>query len=563
MSPTHLPPQAARPSWTESRRKFLLGIAAVPTVAALSGSHPEDPEDMAAAARLAGVDFTPEERSQAKNRLGNLRQNYLTLRQPSPPFELAPCSAFDPVPPGQSRLAATGAIPFTIRADVLMPATDTDLAFATVDELASLMRQGKVTSRRLTELALGRLAQFDPRLFCVVTLLREPALQRADELDAELAAGKDRGPLHGIPYGAKDLFGWPGAPTTFGAAPFRDHQWATTATVLQKLHDAGAVLVAKLSLGALAMGDLWHGGRTRNPYNPQQGSSGSSAGPASAVAAGLVPFAIGTETLGSIVSPCRQCGIAGLRPTFGTVSRYGAMPLSWTMDKVGPIARSAVDAALVYDCIRGADGKDPAVRDSAFAWQRSRGLEGLRLGVLQLAGWPKRDEDRAFLTWLEAQGAKLQPVTLPNARFGGMLTMLEAEAATAFDEFVRNGLAAQLPGQGEGDWPNLFRAARTIPAVEYLQASRVRSQLLVEMAAALGVIDAFVAPTHGGPTLSCTNLTGHPTYVLPVGQSAADHGRPTCLALVGKLYGEAELLSVAEAWQNATRWHLARPELTR
>lgn len=563
MPATPLPPQDPRPTSCASRRNFLLGLAAVPTVAGLPSPVPDDPDDMAAAGRLAGIDFSAEERTQAKNHLGSLRQNYQSLRQPSPPFELSPCSAFDPVPPGHTRRPATGPLPFTIRADVAMPATDSDLAFATVDEQASLLRQGKVTSRRLTELALERLAQFDPQLFCVVNLLREPALQRAAELDAELAAGKDRGPLHGIPYGAKDLLGWPGAPTTFGAAPFRDHQWATTATVLQKLHDAGAVLVAKLSLGALAMGDLWHGGRTRNPYNPAQGSSGSSAGPASAVAAGLVPFAIGTETLGSIVSPCRQCGIAGLRPTFGTVSRYGAMPLSWTMDKIGPIARSAVDAAIVYDCIRGADGKDPAVRDSAFAWQRDRGLEGLRLGVLQLDGWPKRDEDRAFLTWLEAQGVKLRPVTLPNARFGGMLTMLEAEAATAFDEFVRNGLAAQLPGQGEGDWPNLFRAARTIPAVEYLQASRVRSQLLIDMASALGEIDVFVSPTHGGPTLTCTNLTGHPTYVLPVGQSTADKGRPTSLALVGKLYGEAELLSVAEAWQNATRWHLARPELTR
>jgi Asp-tRNA(Asn)/Glu-tRNA(Gln) amidotransferase A subunit family amidase len=276
-----------------------------------------------------------------------------------------------------------------------------------------------------------------------------------------------------------------------------------------------------------------------------------------------VPFAIGTETLGSIVSPCRQCGVAGLRPTFGTVSRHGAMPLSWTMDKVGPIARTAVDAALVFDAMRGADGHDPAAVDVAFAWRPDRGLQGVRLGIVQQRNFPARDEDKAFVKWLEDQGAQLAPVTLPAAPYDALLTMLHAEAAAAFDDALRSGLLPQLPGQGEGDWPNQFRSARAIPAVEYIQASRARSSLVQAMHDAFANVDVVVAPTHGGPMLSATNLSGHPTYVLPVGASAADGGRPTVLSLVGKLYGEAEVLAVAQAWQAATQHHLARPELTR
>lgn len=555
---------ASTPSPFRTRRDFLIGLGAAPAAAAgLSSPPPDDAEDMAAMGRLAGLEFTAEQRELAGDRLKRNRGRYETLRREKIPFELPPCVAFDPIPPGTVAPAPTGPVEFSVRQDVEPPATDTDLAFATVDELAGLLRQKEVTSRQLTELALARLARFDPRLLCVVSLLRDSALARAAQADDELARGIDRGPLHGIPYGAKDLFGWPGTKTTFGAAPFAEHEWDVRATVLQKLHDAGAVLVAKLSLGALAMGDLWHGGRTRNPYDPERGSSGSSAGPCSAVAAGLVPFAIGTETLGSIVSPCRQCGIAGLRPSFGNVSRYGAMPLSWTMDKIGPIARSAVDAALVFDCIRGADGLDPAARDTAFPWRRGRGLAGLRVGVVEQRRFPEREEDVAFLGWLRESGVETVPVKLPEAPYRSMLLMLDAEAAAAFDEFLRQGLADELPGQGPGDWPNGFRASRTIPAVEYVQAARLRARLVRDMAASLADVDVLVAPTHGGSTLVATNLTGHPTYVLPVGARADRGGRPTVLGLVGRIDGEAAILAVAEAWQNETAWHLARPELTR
>jgi Asp-tRNA(Asn)/Glu-tRNA(Gln) amidotransferase A subunit family amidase len=552
------------PPRSASRRDFLLGIGALPVGVAATGFPPDDADDMAAAARLAGLDFTAEERALAKKGLAEQRSHYTAMRQQTVPFELPPCASFDPLPAGQVRAEPIPRVPFPIRPDVALPAAETDLAFLSIAELASLLRMKRVTSQQLTELYLRRLAKFDPQLFCVVNLLRDQALERAKALDAELASGRDRGPLHGIPYGAKDLFGWPGAPTTFGALPWKDHQWPVEATCLRRLHDAGAVLVAKLSLGALAMGDLWHGGRTRNPYNPEQGSSGSSAGPASAVAAGLVPFAIGTETLGSIVSPCRQCGIAGLRPTFGTVSRHGAMPLSWTMDKVGPIARTAVDAALVFDAIRGADGKDPSARDSHFAWQPGRGLKGLRIGIVQEREFPRRDDEKAFVAWLGDNGAAPVPVQLPSAPFGALLTMLHAEAATAFDDFLRQGHLGELPGQRENDWPNQFRTARTIPAVEYLRASRLRTKLCADMHATMTPFDVLVAATHGS-TLRCTNLTGHPTYVLPTGVSERDDGggRPTMVSLIGRLYGEGEVLTVAENWQNATQFHLARPALTR
>ncbi len=545
------------------RRAFLLG-AALPLAATTAAAAPrDDADDMAAAGRLADLEFDGEQRAQAMDRLARQRDGYRAIRAQPIPFELPPCAAFDPWPAAKPRPAPTGRVTFPIARDAAPPATDVDLAFATIPVLASLLRQRLVTSERLVELALARLRAFDSLLSCVVNLLGDAALARAKELDAELRNGVDRGPLHGIPYGAKDLFGWPGAPTTFGAAPWRDHVWPVEATCLRKLHDAGAVLVAKLSLGALAMGDLWHGGRTRNPWNPEQGSSGSSAGPASAVAAGLLPFALGTETLGSIVSPCRQCGVGGLRPTFGTVSRHGAMPLSWTMDKVGPIARSADCAALVFDAMRGADGRDPAAVDSAFPWQPRRGVRGLRLGVLTHRRWPSRAEDKAFLAWLEAEGGAPVPVTLPAAPYDAMLVMLHAESAAAFDAALRDGLLPQLPGQGDGDWPNQFRAARTIPAVEYLQASRARTRLLAQMDEALAGVDVLVAPTHGGPPLVATNLSGHPTYVLPVGRGDADGGRPTVLALVGRLHGEADVLAVAGAWQAATDHHLGRPAATR
>lgn len=539
-----------------TRRDFLAGIGAASALPLLH-LPPDEAEDLAALGRLCGIEFTEAERKQAAGKLKSQLQAFTALRNAEVPFELAPCMTFDPVPTGQPLPATGPGAKWQALGDVALPATDTDLAFASVDELASLLRSGKVTSRQLTELCIVRLKKFDPELHCVVTLLEEGARKAADAADAELKAGKPRGPLHGIPYGAKDLFAWPTAPTTFGAEPYREQVWQLKATVLQKLEAQGAVLVAKLSLGALAQGDLWFAERTRNPFNPERGSSGSSAGPASAVAAGLLPFAIGTETLGSIVSPCRACGTGGLRTTFGTVSRHGAMPLSWTMDKVGPIARSAVDLAMVFDCIRGADGLDPAARTAAFPWQRGRGIKDLRIGLLQ--DNQVRDDERAFVKWLEEQGCKPVPVTLPQAPYQALRLMLHAEAATAFDDLTRSGNLKQLKGQGNNDWPNDFRAARAIPAVEYLRASRIRTRLMRDMAAVMEPIDVLVSLGQN-QSLLCTNLTGHPTLVTQVG--AGENGRPNVIQLIGKLYGEAALLSVAELWQQETEWHKARPKLT-
>lgn len=540
-----------------SRRAFLLAMGAAPAAIAAPGRL-DDPSDLEAFARLVDLEFAPAEREQAKGELASLRSNYRQLRKAEFPFELPPSVRFDALLPGAAATVRSGGAVFA-PAEVPPPASDLDIAFATVPQLACWLRQGAVTSRKLTELALARLQQHDPTLHCVITLLREEALATADARDAELKAGKVRGPLHGIPYGAKDLFAWPSAPTTFGAAPYRETVWNLRATVLHKLHEAGAVLVAKLSLGALAMGDLWHGGRTRNPWNPTQGSSGSSAGSAAAVAAGLLPFALGTETLGSIVSPCRQCGVGGLRPTFGAVSRHGAMPLSWTMDKVGAIARSAHDLAFVLDAIRGADGQDPCTREFGFGFAPDRDLKGLRIGVLN-ANLLKRTEDQAFLAWLAtATGQPPREVALPNAPYDAMLLMLHAEGAAAFDQLLRAGKLGELPGQQANDWPNQFRAARTIPAVEYVQASRLRTRLQQDTAAALSGLDVIVAPTHGGPSLVCTNLTGHPALVLPIGTQAKDGGRPTVLQLIGQPFGEAAVLETAVQWQRTTQWHLQRP----
>lgn len=552
MNPTPLPPH--------SRRAFLAGL---PAGAAFASQPPGDPDDMAGLARLADLEFTAAEREQAKDRLQQQRSHYRALRATEVPFDLAPSLTFDPVPTGMPPPAAAPRATWQPRTDVALPPTDTDLAFASVDELAALLRAGKVTSRKLTELCLARLQQFDPKLLCVITLLRDEALATADRCDRELAAGTIRSPLHGVPYGAKDLFAWPSARTTFGAAPYRDHVWPLTATVLQKLHDAGAVLCAKLSLGALAMGDVWFGGRTRQPWNSERGASGSSAGSASAVAAGLLPFALGTETLGSIVSPCTQCGVGGLRPTFGTVSRHGAMPLSWTMDKVGPIARSAIDLALVFDAIAGADGKDPSARTAAFPWHRDGDDTKLRIGMLAGERMFQRPEDRAFLDWLRARGQDPRPIALPAAPYGALLTMLHAESAAAFDDLTRAGKLSQLNGQGDGDWPNQFRAARTVPAVEFLRAARLRTRLQHDMARVMADVDVLVTPTHGGPTLACTNLTGHPALVLPIGADDAAGGRPTVLTLIGGLYGEAALLHLAQTWQRQTDWHRRRPASTR
>jgi Asp-tRNA(Asn)/Glu-tRNA(Gln) amidotransferase A subunit family amidase len=538
------------------RRAFLAAFTAGAGAAVIRpAARRDDPDDLEAAARLLGLEFDEAERKLAAGRLAMQRRAFAQLREHELARATPPALRFSPQPigvppPGERGLAVAWApLP-----DVPKIESDDDLAFATVEELATLLRAGKTTATALTKLSLARLKAHDDKLLCVVTLLEDSALAAATKADAEIAAGNWRGPLHGIPFGAKDLFAAPGAPTTFGAEPFRDQVLDVEATVLARLREAGAILVAKLSLGALAMGDVWFKGMTRNPWKPEQGSSGSSAGSAAAVAAGLVPFALGTETLGSIVSPCSRCGVTGLRPTFGAISRHGAMPLSWSMDKIGPIARSAADCALVFDAIRGADGHDPEAHDAPFPWQRARPLEGLRIGLVGGLDGPR---EKAVLDALSAAGAKLQPLELPPYPYQAMLLVLYVEAAAAFDELTRNGGLAQLSAQEEGSWPNTFRSARVIPGVEYVRAQRLRTALIEDMAKVMADVDVFVAPPFGGPTLVCTNLTGHPAVVVPHG--ARDDGTRTTITFVAGCHQEHLALAVAEHWQRTTAWHRDRP----
>ncbi|HKL88666.1 MAG TPA: amidase, partial [Salinibacter sp.] len=440
---------------------------------------------------ILGLSFTEEERTLLVENLNEKLGQYEQLREHDVPNERAPAFTFDP---RRSGAEIPDSLAEEAKNDVPLPSVERpdrseDLAFASVAELAHLLRERKVTSVTLTELALDRLRRYDDKLNAVITYTEERALEAAQEADQELDAGNWRGPLHGVPYGAKDLLAVEGYETTWGATPYQDQQIDETAAVVRKLDEAGAVLVAKLSLGALAWGDVWYDGTTKNPWNLDQGSSGSSAGPAAAVSAGCVPFSIGSETLGSIVSPSTRCGVTGHRPTFGAVPRTGAMALSWSMDKLGPIARSARDCALVYDAIRGADAGDPASVDVPFSFDPSGDPASLQVGYVKAAfeeEYDGRAADRKTLQVLRDQGIELQPVELPtDLPVGTMLNTLEVEGATAFDELTRSDGIDQLVRQGENTWPNVFRTARFVPGVEFLQMNRLRVRLMERMHAVM------------------------------------------------------------------------------
>jgi Asp-tRNA(Asn)/Glu-tRNA(Gln) amidotransferase A subunit family amidase len=405
----------------------------------------------------------------------------------------------------------------------------------------------------------------DPQLLCVTSLTRERALTQARAADAEIAKGRYRGPLHGIPWGAKDLLAVKGYPTTWGTAPYRQQMLDTDATVVQRLDAAGAVLIAKLTLGELAQGDRWYGGMTRNPWKLDQGSSGSSAGPASATAAGCVGFAIGSETLGSISSPSTRCGVTGLRPSFGRVPRTGAMALSWSMDKLGPMARSVEDCALIFAALHGPDGQDQSVHAAPFNWDGDAPLRGIRVGYVQSAfdlpaerGHATKPFDDAALAVLRTLGIDLIPVEIPVAAYDAMRIILTAEAGAAFDELTRSGRVKELAQQGAGAWPNTFRTARFIPAVDYINANRVRTLAIQQWDALMQRVDVIVAPTNSGQLLA-TNLTGHPALIAPSG--FREDGTPVSLTFVGRLFGEEALLKVANAWQKATDHHVKNPGL--
>jgi len=515
-----------------------------------------------AAEEIIGLEFTDEERDSALTDLADNLESYLAMREISLDNSVAPPLLFNPIPTGAVLDTEQKPIQMGPPPTVEIPAKFDDLAFYSVRQLSELIRTRRVTSMQLTQLALSRLKEHNLQLHCVITLTEELALQQATRADEEIASGIYRGPLHGIPYGAKDLLAAKGYPTTWGAASYRDQVIETNATVINKLEEAGAVLVAKLSLGALAWGDVWFGDTTRNPWNLEQGSSGSSAGSASAVAAGLVPFAIGSETWGSIVSPSTRCGATGLRPTFGRVSRAGAMALSWSMDKLGPICRTVEDCVLVLDAIRGPDGLDQTVMNLPFNYDASVDLGSLRIGYLKadfdLDSAYMEQNQRALKT-LRDLGVNLIEIELPDLPVYPLAITLSVEAAAAFDELTRSNRDDLLVRQIKNAWPNVFRSSRFIPAVEYIQANRHRTRLINAMAQLMKEIDLYVSPSFEGDNLLLTNLTGHPCVVVPNGFD--EEGQPVSITFVGGLFDEATVAAVAWKFQQAAGFHLEHPPL--
>jgi len=533
---------------------FLLqAIAPVPSITTV---------DIAGAERLIGLQFSEAKRDSMLDGLNDQRENYSRIRRVSLPNSVVPAIQFNPIPPGTTFRQVRKHFVASGISDIPVPKNIEECAFFSIGQLGHLLKSRKITSEELTRMYLARLKKYGPKLECVVTLTEDLALKQARQADQEIAAGRYRGPLHGIPYGAKDLLATKGTRTTWGSVPYKDQVIDQDATVIQRLREAGAVLVAKLTMGELAWGDVWFGGMTRNPWNYNQGSSGSSAGSAASTAAGLVGFSIGTETYGSIVSPSTRCGTTGLRPTYGRVSRTGAMALSWSMDKIGPICRTVEDCALVFNAIYGPDGKDQTLYDLPFNYTPRIDLKRLRIGFLK-ADFDSVKEDRgnneATLAALRSLGADLKPIALPNYPIDDLGIILSAEAGAAFDDLTRSGKDDLLVRQIKDAWPNVFRLSRFIPAVEYIQANRVRSLVIHDMAELMADVDVIVAPPLTGENVLLTNLTGHPCVVLPNGFSK--EGTPTSVLFLGRLFDEATLLAVAKKFQDATEFHLKHPAL--
>jgi Asp-tRNA(Asn)/Glu-tRNA(Gln) amidotransferase A subunit family amidase len=530
------------------------------------------------AEKVIGIELTDKQEDMALPGVNRSLDSFEVVRKMEVPLDTEPAVVFHPALPGfhVKRAASKTKFRFGKHEPVQFKSVD-DLAFANVPQLAELIRTKKVSSVELTRMYLGRLKRYGPKLLCVVTLTEDLAMKQAQDADNDLKRGKYHGPLHGIPWGAKDLFATKGIKTTWGAEPFRDQMIDYDATVVERLRDAGAVLLAKLSMGALAQGPKWFGGVTRNPWAPNEdrtGSSGSSAGPASATSAGLVGFSIGTETLGSIISPSSTCGVTGLRPTYGRASRYGAMGLSWTMDKIGPIGRGVEDCAAALDAIYGPDQRDLTVGDAPFNWTADLPLSSLRVGYLKAefenSGFqPQNEQQRSLneqrnamykeaLSALEKAGVKMTPIELPKFPTQNIRYILTAEAATAFDDITRDGRVNQLSGQDNGDWPNTFRTSRFIPAVEYLRAQRARVLLMREMDKLMSEWDVFVSPAPGSASLTITNLTGQPAVCVPCGFI---NNLPRAIMFTGGLYDEASPLRVALAFEQATKWHTMHPKV--
>ena len=587
LSPFSRPPPATHHPHMHlpERRSFLAACAQIGAGSALfpgilwakvAGGADITTQTIADAEELAGVHFDAAQREMMVDALKRQQTQIEALHQVPLDNSVAPAFVFDPLPPGRTP-PGPGPLRAPVRSPVrarARPADLGELAFLPVTALSEMVRTRKITSTELTRMYLGRIAKYDPTLKAVITVTEERALRQAAAADAEIARGKYRGPLHGIPWGAKDLLAVRGYRTTWGAGPYREQTIDRDATVVQRLDAAGAVLVAKLTLGELAQGDVWFGGRTNNPWKLDQGSSGSSAGPAAATAAGLVAFAIGSETLGSISSPSTRCGVTGLRPTFGRVPRTGAMALSWTMDKLGPICRSVEDCALVLDAIHGPDGEDASAVAAEYHWDARVAPKSLRVGYVKNAFdtpatdpadatknlHPTKPFDDAALAQLRAMGVEPTPVTLPDLPYDAMRIVLTAEAAAAFDELTRSGRDRELVQQGKGDWANTFRTARFIPAVDYVNAMRARTLAIRAWDDLMSRFDVVVTPTGAANLwqLVATNLTGHPAVIVPNG--FRDDGTPVSLTFLGPLFGEGKMLALANAYQTRTGFQTRRPE---
>ncbi len=524
---------------------------------------PRITKQMAAEAEsLIGLNFSDAKRDSMLDDLNDHLANYEGIRKVHLSNNIPPAILFNPIPLGMK--FETKRVPFKMDSPgkVVLPQNLEDAAFYSVAQLSELIRTRKVTSVQVTKMYLERLKKYGPTLQCVVTLTDSLALARATTADKEIAAGHYRGPLHGIPYGAKDLLSTKGVRTTWGSVPFKEQMFDEDATVIKRLEKAGAILVAKLTMGELAWGDVWFGGKTMNPWKLDQGSSGSSAGSASATAAGLVGFSIGTETWGSIVSPSNRCGTTGLRPTYGRVSRKGAMALSWSMDKIGPICRTVEDCALVFNAIYGPDPGDQTLYDVPFNYSSKIDLKKLTVGYVKAdfdSAKINRDQNDASLAKLRAMGVTLIPIEMPKLPVSDLHIILSAEAGAAFDDLTRSGKDDMLVRQIKNAWPNAFRSSRFIPAVEYIQANRVRYILIQEMAKLMARIDLYVAPSVEGDNSLLTNLTGHPCVVVPNGFTKEN--TPTSITFIGRLFDEGKLLGFARAYQQATDFHLKHPHL--
>jgi Asp-tRNA(Asn)/Glu-tRNA(Gln) amidotransferase A subunit family amidase len=554
------------------RNTFLVTCISLFTISCIFGQDTISRGDIKVAAKLLDITLTdPEVDSMYMGVLRNVNTIRRMHKAPLPndaPMTLwqMPLSPQKMQPAAKALTANTAAVP--IPKGVTMPANRNELAFYSIPQLASLIKNKKISSLELTRFFIDRLKKYSDTLECLVTLTEDLALKQAKTADSLLAKGKYLGMLHGIPYGLKDLFAVKGYRTTWGAAPYKDQVLETDAYVYTKLREAGAVLVAKLTLGALAQGDYWFGGRTRSPWNLERGSSGSSAGSASATVAGLVPFAIGTETWGSIISPSTACGASGLRPTFGSISRSGAMTLSWSLDKAGPIGRSAEDAAIVFAQIRGTDDADGLPAPLPFTYNPTSDVKKLKIGYAKNY-FDRMDSTRNEWKVLETfrkMGIEPQPMTFPDDStvwpFDIMGIVIGAECAAAFDEFTRTGLDDQMTRQNRNDWPNTFRTSRMIPAVEYINANRHRAKLTQVIIKAMSEFDVIITPSFGGNQVAITNLTGHPAICVPAGFDKRT-GLPTSITFLGNLWGEAQILQAAKAFQDATEWEDIRPTLFR